>query len=223
MLGTQMQAAHLTSSGNETQFNLGNKETHMASNVIRPTLAVPSSSNATDTFTMATSSVHFDSTILEQHFNDLPEDLSVFVPNDITIPIPDASLSIQPVPAPIRLPVSPDSTIIVPRPRRSTRAWEMYKDDKLPQLVDPLLNKDFCEVEAIRFLKVGLLCVQEECKLRPRMSTAMRMMSDEINIDNVHVSQPGLITDMMAVRTSQKHSLNSINSMHSPGYSPLHL
>lgn len=103
------------------------------------------------------------------------------------------------------------------------QAWEMYKDDKLPQLVDPLLNKDFCEVEAIRFLKVGLLCVQEECKLRPRMSTAIRMMSDEINIDNVHVSQPGLITDMMAVRTSQKHSLNSINSMHSPGYSPLHL
>ncbi|KAL0002871.1 hypothetical protein SO802_016652 [Lithocarpus litseifolius] len=102
-------------------------------------------------------------------------------------------------------------------------AWEMYKDDRLPQLVDLLLNKDFCEVEAIRFLKVGLLCVQEECRLRPRMSTAIRMMSDEINIDNVHVSQPGLITDMMAVTTSQKHSLNSINSMHSPGYSPLYL
>ncbi|KAF3946719.1 hypothetical protein ACB098_06G177100 [Castanea mollissima] len=103
------------------------------------------------------------------------------------------------------------------------KAWEMYKDDKLPQLVDPLLNKDFCEVEAIRFLKVGLLCVQEECRLRPRMSTAIRMMSNEINIDNVHVSQPGLITDMMAVRTCQKRSLNSINSMHSPGYSPLYL
>ncbi|KAL4621425.1 hypothetical protein ACB092_06G226700, partial [Castanea dentata] len=97
------------------------------------------------------------------------------------------------------------------------------KDDKLPQLVDPLLNKDFCEVEAIRFLKVGLLCVQEECRLRPRMSTAIRMMSNEINIDNVHVLQPGLITDMMAVRTCQKRSLNSINSMHSPGYSPLYL
>nr|XP_023887900.1 uncharacterized protein LOC112000030 [Quercus suber] len=60
MLGTQMQAAHLTSSGNETQFNLGNKETHMASNVIRPTLAVPSSSNATDTFTMAGNSTCLD-------------------------------------------------------------------------------------------------------------------------------------------------------------------
>ncbi|XP_065620096.1 uncharacterized protein LOC136063519 [Quercus suber] len=60
MLGTQMQVAHLTSSGNETQFNLGNKETHMASNVIRPTLAVPSSSNATDTFTMAGNSTCLD-------------------------------------------------------------------------------------------------------------------------------------------------------------------
>nr|POE68084.1 hypothetical protein CFP56_19738 [Quercus suber] len=110
-----MQAARLTSSGNETQFNLGNKETHMASNVIRPTLAVPSSSNATDTFTMVASSVHIDSTILEEHFNDLPEDLSVFVPNDITISILDASLSIEPVPAPVSLPVSPGLTIIVPR------------------------------------------------------------------------------------------------------------
>ena len=43
----------------------------------------------------------------------------------------------------------------------------MYKDDKIPQLVDPLLNKDFCEVEAIRFLKVGLLCVQEELMQTP--------------------------------------------------------
>ncbi|GMY08750.1 putative serine/threonine-protein kinase [Fagus crenata] len=103
------------------------------------------------------------------------------------------------------------------------KAWEMYKDDKLLHLVDPMLNKDFCENEAIRFLKVGLLCVQEECRLRPRMSTAISMMTDEININNVRVSQPGLITDIMAVRTCQKRSSRYTNIMHSPGLtSPLH-
>ena len=45
MLGTQMQAVHLNSRGKETQFNMGNKEAHMANNVIKPNLVVPSSSS----------------------------------------------------------------------------------------------------------------------------------------------------------------------------------
>ena len=53
MLGTQMQAAHLTSGGKETQFNMGNKETHMANNMIKPNPIMPSSSSATDALTMA--------------------------------------------------------------------------------------------------------------------------------------------------------------------------
>ena len=47
-----MQAAHLTSGGKETQFNMGNKETHMANNMIKPNPIMPSSSSATDAFTM---------------------------------------------------------------------------------------------------------------------------------------------------------------------------
>ena len=53
MLGTQMQAAHLNSSGKETHFNLGNKETHMANSVIKPTSFVSSSSSGIDALTMA--------------------------------------------------------------------------------------------------------------------------------------------------------------------------
>ena len=67
-------------------------------------------------------SVHIDSIILEEHFIDLPEDLSIFVPNDIAAPIPDiasSSLSTKLVHAPHSLLASPVPN--TPTPRRSTR------------------------------------------------------------------------------------------------------
>ena len=66
-------------------------------------------------------SAFIDSTILKEHFIDLLEDLSVFVPNDITTPIPDLtpSLSIEPDHAFDSLPASP--ILCDPFPRRSTR------------------------------------------------------------------------------------------------------
>ncbi|KAF8403041.1 hypothetical protein HHK36_011136 [Tetracentron sinense] len=68
----------------------------------------------------------------------------------------------------------------------------------LLQLMDPtLLGHDFPNEEAVRFLKVGLLCVQETRPLRPQMSTAVEMMCDEIDINDVQISQPGLIPDFM--------------------------
>ncbi|KAL6980374.1 hypothetical protein U1Q18_022016, partial [Sarracenia purpurea var. burkii] len=42
-------------------------------------------------------------------------------------------------------------------------AWDMYKSKKL---VDPTLKGNFSETEAVRFLKVGLLCVQEICRIK---------------------------------------------------------
>ena len=62
-----------------------------------------------------------DSTILEEPFIDLPKDLSVFIPNDITTPIPDLtpSLSIEPDHASDSLPTN--LVLCDPFLRRSTR------------------------------------------------------------------------------------------------------
>lgn len=109
------------------------------------------------------------------------------------------------------------------------QAWEMYKSKRLVDLVDSRLEVDgnFSEKEAIEFLKLGLLCVQEKCSLRPRMSTAIKLMTmmnmkDEMNMNlfvNVEICEPGVITDKMdlkiAHRTDRSSPL-SISTMPSP-------
>ncbi|KAH0979905.1 hypothetical protein GBA52_007082 [Prunus armeniaca] len=111
----------------------------------------------------------------------------------------------------------------------------MYKSKRLVDLVDSRLEVDgnFSEKEAIEFLKLGLLCVQEKCSLRPRMSTAIKLMTmmnikdevnmkDEMNMNlfmNVEICEPGVITDKMdlkiAHRTDRSSPL-SIFTMPSP-------
>ncbi|GAV64685.1 Pkinase domain-containing protein [Cephalotus follicularis] len=84
------------------------------------------------------------------------------------------------------------------------KAWEFYTANNLVQLVDPALEMNYPEEEAIRFLKVGLLCVQETAKLRPRMSMAVKMLTNEIDTKDTQVSLPGLVADLMNIKLGQK-------------------
>lgn len=63
------------------------------------------------------------------------------------------------------------------------KAWKLYSGKKLLKLVDSALNGDFPKKEAVRFLKVGLLCVQEMARLRPSMSTVIKMLNNDIEIE----------------------------------------
>ena len=80
----------------------------------------------------------------------------------------------------------------------------MYEEEKLIELVDPMLKGKFSEAEAVRFIKVGLLCVQQFRRLRPVMSMAIKMLSGEVNLDDqVDITQPGVITDIRNVKLCQ--------------------
>ncbi|CAM8927221.1 unnamed protein product [Rhodiola kirilowii] len=87
------------------------------------------------------------------------------------------------------------------------KAWEMYNEDKLPKFVDPKLTGDnlFNEGEAVRILKVGLLCVQERSGLRPIMTKALKLMLLEggNNVDNLSISRPGYINNINDVKVKQ--------------------
>lgn len=82
----------------------------------------------------------------------------------------------------------------------------MYNANKLIKLVDPVLDGDISREEAVRFLKVGLLCVQETTKLRPRMSTAIKLLANEMDVEKFKILQPGFVADLMDVKIGHKPS-----------------
>ncbi|XP_004304423.1 PREDICTED: putative serine/threonine-protein kinase [Fragaria vesca subsp. vesca] len=86
------------------------------------------------------------------------------------------------------------------------KAWESYKADNLLQLVDPTLHMNFPKDEALRFLKVGLLCVQEMARLRPRMTRTVEMLAGEIEMKDYQISQPGLVSDFTNIKMDQHQS-----------------
>ncbi len=82
--------------------------------------------------------------------------------------------------------------------------------------MDSTLDKNFPEEEAVRFLTIGLLCVQETAKLRPRMSLAFKMLTNETNVKDFQISQPGLVSDFMNIRTGQKKMSEGSSSSYAP-------
>ncbi|XWS27518.1 hypothetical protein CRYUN_Cryun26dG0121800 [Craigia yunnanensis] len=86
------------------------------------------------------------------------------------------------------------------------RTWDLYERRELVGLVDTLLNGDFDAEEACRFLKVGLLCTQDTPKLRPSMSSVVKMLTGQKDVDRRMITKPGLISDFMdlKVQSSEK-------------------
>lgn len=68
------------------------------------------------------------------------------------------------------------------------------------ELIDAELNGDFDVEEACKYLKIGLLCTQDNPKLRPVMSTVVKMLSGEMEIDEGKITKPGLISDFMDLK-----------------------
>ncbi|XP_043810744.1 cold-responsive protein kinase 1 isoform X4 [Manihot esculenta] len=80
------------------------------------------------------------------------------------------------------------------------RTWELYERNELVSLVDPSLNGEFDAEESCKFLKIGLLCTQDASKLRPPMSTVVKLLTGEKEVDDSKITKPGLITDFMDLK-----------------------
>lgn len=99
------------------------------------------------------------------------------------------------------------------------QVWEHYKANELVKLIDPMLDIDFRKEEAVRFMKIGLLCVQENTMKRPRMSLALSMLMKETDVNDHNISQPGHIIDFMDIKMGKGNSSTSIFSKVSTGNS----
>ncbi|XP_068487192.1 G-type lectin S-receptor-like serine/threonine-protein kinase At1g67520 isoform X2 [Phaseolus vulgaris] len=60
--------------------------------------------------------------------------------------------------------------------------WELWKDDKYFELVDPSLNEVFDHEEVQRCIHIGLLCVEHYANDRPTMSNIILMLTSKSEI-----------------------------------------
>nr|XP_024922428.2 cold-responsive protein kinase 1-like isoform X1 [Ziziphus jujuba var. spinosa]XP_048321155.1 cold-responsive protein kinase 1-like isoform X1 [Ziziphus jujuba var. spinosa] len=94
------------------------------------------------------------------------------------------------------------------------RAWNKHERGELEELVDASLDGDVNMEEACRFLKIGLLCTQDMPKLRPTMSTVVKMLTGEIDISDMVIAKPGLFSEFMDMKDSRsgKEKVNTIDT-----------
>ncbi|XAR68285.1 Non-specific serine/threonine protein kinase [Bertholletia excelsa] len=86
------------------------------------------------------------------------------------------------------------------------RAWRLYEKGELESLVDASLDGDSDVNEACKFLKIGLLCTQDMQKERPSMSKVVKMLKGEMDINDQQISKPGLISELMGLKTCKDTS-----------------
>lgn len=73
--------------------------------------------------------------------------------------------------------------------------------------MDISLKGDFNMDEASKYIKISFLCTQQMPKLRPSMSTVVKMLTGEVDVDEKMISKPGLISDL-----SEKNIMSDASS-----------
>lgn len=95
------------------------------------------------------------------------------------------------------------------------QAWKLWNENNIVNLIDPVISDPCFELEMLRCINVGLLCVQEFVKDRPSMSTVTSMLSSEI-VDLPSPKQPAFTErpnafDTESSQQSQKNcSVNNV-------------
>ncbi|XP_031108545.1 G-type lectin S-receptor-like serine/threonine-protein kinase CES101 [Ipomoea triloba] len=72
-------------------------------------------------------------------------------------------------------------------------AWDVWREGRISELIDPTMDKTVSLNEAIRCIQVGLLCVQDSVTDRPVMSDVVSMLGNELMVLPTP-KQPGFST-----------------------------
>lgn len=74
-----------------------------------------------------------------------------------------------------------------------SKAWDMWKDGRWEEFMDPTLAETYLLDELLLCIQVGLLCIQDNARDRPAMSDVVSMLSNE-RTNLPMPKQPALIT-----------------------------
>ena len=95
------------------------------------------------------------------------------------------------------------------------QAWKLWKADNIGALIDPMISEPCYEMEILRCIHVGLLCVQEFAEDRPTVSTVISILKSEI-VDLPHPKQPAFTERQIGLDTEssklsqKKCSVNNV-------------
>ncbi|CAL9037632.1 unnamed protein product, partial [Musa banksii] len=95
------------------------------------------------------------------------------------------------------------------------QTWALYKYGKLVNIIDSSLTDDLDIEEACRFLKIGLLCTQDAMTLRPSMSTVIKLLTGEKDVNSEKIVKPGIIENFMDLKIRNKDPMNRSKVMSS--------
>ncbi|XP_023542183.1 G-type lectin S-receptor-like serine/threonine-protein kinase At4g27290 [Cucurbita pepo subsp. pepo] len=85
-------------------------------------------------------------------------------------------------------------------------AWNLWKEGRSLELIDVILEDQFDEHEALRYINIGLLCVQRRPEDRPIMSAVVSMLENE-NLRLMVPERPGFYEERF-IETGIDSSLN---------------
>ncbi|KAL0012776.1 hypothetical protein SO802_007884 [Lithocarpus litseifolius] len=94
-------------------------------------------------------------------------------------------------------------------------AWKLWNSDNAVALIDPMISEPFFEMEILRCIQVGLLCVQEYAKDRPTVSVVVSMLKSEI-ADMPHPKKPAFTERLIALdieSSERRKSIFSVNNV----------
>ncbi|KAI9082776.1 hypothetical protein K1719_035233 [Acacia pycnantha] len=93
-------------------------------------------------------------------------------------------------------------------------SWRLWNEGRALEQVDPSFGNSYSSSEAIRCIKVGLICVQERPEDRPTMSSVVLMLSSE-NASIPHPKKPGFVarTNTDTDSPIQQEESNSVNQV----------
>ncbi|CAN0896934.1 G-type lectin S-receptor-like serine/threonine-protein kinase At4g03230 [Linum grandiflorum] len=76
------------------------------------------------------------------------------------------------------------------------KLWELWSEGKPEELIDPAVKNSPCcnPTEAVKFIQVGLLCVQEDPADRPTMSSVTQMLLSNDTQSFPSPAEPAFVT-----------------------------
>ncbi|XP_039120083.1 cysteine-rich receptor-like protein kinase 10 [Dioscorea cayenensis subsp. rotundata] len=90
--------------------------------------------------------------------------------------------------------------------------WYLWVEGKALELTDPLLGGSYTMNEALKMIKIGLLCVQENAEERPTMSQVVHMLRSS---DHTLFPEPNQPPSFMKQRRNFQFDVSSSSNSHS--------